>query len=113
MLPVLGVGTVHLHVLVDGLPRILELRDVSHIPDQQCEHLMAFDPFMRDGGRLWTESWTTYVADRAGEVKVQCMRVDGACRVVLDDRLGGRTPAELEMMRDRIRQSMHAPAPRR
>ena len=108
MLPVLGMGTVHLHLLVDGLPRVLELRDVAHIPDQQCEHLMAFDPFMTEGGRLWTEGWTTYVADRMGEVKVQCTRVDGACRVVLDNRLGGRSQAELNMMRDRVRETMQA-----
>ena len=110
LLSVLGTGTVRLHVLVDGLPRVLDLHNVAHIPDQQCEHLMAFDPFLKDGGRLWTEGWTTYVADRFGEVKLQCHRVDGACRVILDPRVEGRTKEEMDWIRNRLREGS-APQP--
>lgn len=84
VLAVRGTGTVHLNVLVDGLPRILALENVAHIPEQECEHLLAFDPFLQTGGRLWTEGWSTYVANREGVVLLQCSRVNSACQVELD-----------------------------
>lgn len=108
VLTVLGTGTVHLNVIVDGFPRILVLEDVAYIPDQQCEHLLAFDPFLRNGGRLWTEGWTTYVADGKGEVLLQCARVNSACQILLDPD-PQRTKMLLQQMRERERAKMTVP----
>ena len=84
VLKICGTGTVLLNVIVDGFPRTLVLDNVSHVPHQTCEHLLSFDPFLRQGGRLWTEGWMTYIADSGGEVLFQCSRVNGACQVDLD-----------------------------